>query len=231
VTPQTAAGIAAAAVSVVGTLPYLRDVVAGRTRPHHGSWCIWTVLGVAAFGSQHAEGADWTLLMIGIQAAASTTVLLLSLTHGIGGLRPADLVLMLVAGAGIAGWLVSSQPLVATGCVILADLAGAVLMLPKAWRDPRSETASTYVLASAAGWLGTAAVGPGRPGLLLYPVYFAVANAVLATVLVQRSMVLDLRGHPPAGGRPSAVGARRAPVAPGPSKPNEPIAASPTAAI
>jgi hypothetical protein len=193
VTPQTAAGLAAAAVSVVGTLPYLRDVLRGRTRPHRGSWAIWTVLGVTAFGAQHAQGADWTLLMIGIQAVASTAVLLLSFAYGVGGLRTADLLILAVAGAGVTGWALSSQPLVAIACVVLADLAGAVLMLPKAWREPASETVSTYVFACGAGCLGSAAVGAGRPELLVYPVYFAVVNAALAAVLVGRSRVSRVR--------------------------------------
>lgn len=56
-----------------------------------------------------------------------------------------------LAGAGVAGWWAADEPVVATGCVISADLVAALMMLPKTWRDPDSETLSTFVLASLAG--------------------------------------------------------------------------------
>jgi hypothetical protein len=95
---------------------------------------------------------------------------------------------VLIGGAavGIAGWLASSEPLVATACVILADLAGAALMLPKTWRDPHSETLSTFLLAAAAGCLSATAVGALELNLLLYPAYFAVVNAIIAAVIMLR---------------------------------------------
>lgn len=180
------AGIAAAMVSLIDPLPYLRDVMSGRTRPHRGTWCIWSVLGVAAFMSQWADGASWSLLMIGIQAASITLVFLLSISRGVGGIGPADVILIGLAAAGVAGWIVSSQPLVATACVILADLAGAALMVPKTWRDPRSETLSTFLLSAAAGCLGAVAVGAVDVSLLLYPGYFALVNAAIAAVILLR---------------------------------------------
>lgn len=180
------AGIAAGMLSLIDPLPYLRDVINGRTRPHRGTWCIWSVLGVAAFLSQWADGASWSLLMVGVQAASITLVFLLSIWRGVGGVGPSDVLLVGVAAAGITGWIVSSQPLVATVCVVLADLAGAALMLPKTWRDPHSETLSTFLLAAAAGCLGTVAVGAVDLGLLLYPGYFTLVNAAIAAVIMRR---------------------------------------------
>jgi hypothetical protein len=190
-----AAGIAAAAISLIDPVPYLRDVVRGSTRPHRGTWCIWSVLGVTAFISQWADGAGWSLLMIGIQAASVTLVFLLSISRGVGGLGPADLVLIGGAAVGIAGWIASSEPVAATACVILADLAGAALMLPKTWRDPRSETLSTFLLAAAAGCLGAAAVGAFELELLLYPAYFALVNAATAAVIMLRRRAAPAMCH------------------------------------
>jgi hypothetical protein len=59
-------------------------------------------------------------------------------------------------------------------------------MLPKTWRDPWSETLSTFVLASASGVLSAIAVGAMDASLLLYPAYFAAANGVTAAVIALR---------------------------------------------
>lgn len=185
-------GIAAGALSTVDSVPYIRDVLRGSTRPHRGTWCIWSVLGITAFSSQLADGARWSLLMIGIQAISVTIVFVLSIRRGVGGLGAADLALLALAGTGIAGWFLSSTPLVATVCVVVADLAGASLMLPKAWRDPRSETPSMFALSAVSGLLGAAAVGVFDPGLLVYPVYFAAVNAATAVVIVMRRQAVPI---------------------------------------
>jgi hypothetical protein len=186
-------GVAAAVLSTVDAVPYVRDTLRGSTRPHRGTWCIWSVLGVVAFFSQLADGAGWSLLMVGVQAASMAFVFALSIRRGVGSLGPADLALLGLAAAGVAGWYASAQPLVATACVVVADLAGVLLMLPKAWRDPGSETPSSFLMAAAAGFLGTAAVGALDPSLLLWPGYFGVVNAATAAFILRRRRVLSRR--------------------------------------
>ena len=85
----------------------------------------------------------------------------------------------------------------ATGCVVAADLIGTAMMLPKTYRDPESETLATFALASVAGALAAGAVGRLDASLLLYPVYFCVANAAIALLIVSR------RGQARAAFRPS----------------------------
>ena len=52
-----------------------------------------------------------------------------------------------VAGAGVIGWILADQPIVATACVVAADLIGAAMMVPKT--DPESETLVTFALLTA----------------------------------------------------------------------------------
>jgi hypothetical protein len=123
VSPWAVLGIAAGACSCVDELPYIRDVLRGRTRPHRGTWGIWALLAITAFTSQLAAGAGWSLLMLGIQAVSVTVVFVLSIPRGVGGLGYAEVALGAAALCGIAGWLASSRPVVATACVVVADRA------------------------------------------------------------------------------------------------------------
>jgi hypothetical protein len=100
-----------------------------------------------------------------------------------------DITLISIAALGVVGWLAFSEPVVATACVVAADMLGVAMMLPKTWRDPASETLSTYALASTAGLLSTFAVGAIEVSLLLYPVYFFLANGLIAVVIVLRKRV------------------------------------------
>jgi hypothetical protein len=75
----------------------------------------------------------------------------------------------------------------------VADLLAALMMVPKAWREPHSETLSTFVLASASGALTALAVGTLSVPLLAYPVYFVAVNAGLAAVILGGRRVHDRR--------------------------------------
>ncbi len=154
-----ALGVLAALAGIANTIPYLRDTLAGTTRPHRGTWLIWSSLAVLVCLSQRADGASWSLLMIAVQIVLTTLIFVLSIRYGEGGLSRGELVVISLAAAGVVGWMAVDEPLVATACVVAADLLGAGMMVPKTWRDPDSETLSTFVLAGVAGALACGAVG------------------------------------------------------------------------
>ena len=92
---------------------------------------------------------------------------------------------------GVAGWLAADEPVIATSCVIAADFVAALMMLPKTWRQPGSETLATYVFASLGGAATVGAVGVLSVPLLIYPVYFILVTAGLAGVIVYRTGYLQ----------------------------------------
>ena len=195
-------GLLAGVVAVACNVPYLRDTWRGSTFPHRGSWLIWSVIEVVAVGAQAADGARWSLVPLVVQAAGTCLVLALSVRLGRGGLSRVDIGLLLLATLGLAGWLAVDEPVIATACVVVADLLAALMMVPRAWRDPRSETLSTFVLASASGALTAMAVGALSVPLLVYPVYFVAVNAGLAAVIIRGRRVLDRRADQAAKASP-----------------------------
>jgi hypothetical protein len=151
-----------------------------------------------------ANTVPGSLVPLAVQAVGTCLVFGLSVRLGRGGLGPVDLGMIALAGAGVAGWWAADEPVVATGCVIAADLVAALMMLPKTWRDPDSETLSTFVLASLAGVTMVGAVGSPSVHLLVYPVYFALVNAALAGVIAYRRGLLA-RSVPGSGSRALVV--------------------------
>ena len=177
-------GLLAGVLAVACTVPYVRDTLRRTTVPHRGSWLIWGVLEVVAVGAQLADGARWSMIPLVAQAAGTCLVCVLSVRLGSGGLDRVDRALLVLAALGVAGWLTVDEPVIATACVIAADLVAVLMMTPKAWRDPYSETLSTYVLAAGSGALAAGAVGSMSAGLLAYPIYFFAVNAALSAVIV-----------------------------------------------
>jgi hypothetical protein len=179
-------GVLAVLVGIADTLPYVRDTLRGVTRPHRGTWLIWSVLAVVVCLSQRADGASWSLLMAGAQALLTSLVFALAIRRGEGGVGVSDRILIAIAGGGVIGWIIAEEPIVATGCVVAADLIAAALMIPKTYRDPDSETLATFAFASLGGLLAAGAVGSPDVSLLLYPVYFGLVNGAIAILIHHR---------------------------------------------
>lgn len=198
-------GVLAAVVGVVDTVPYVRDMLRGATRPHRGTWLIWGVLAIVVCLSQRADGASWSLVMAVAQVVLTSVIFVLAIRMGEGGLSASDGVLIAIAGGGVAGWMLAQEPIVATACIIAADLIAAAMMVPKVHRDPGSETLATFALASGGGALAAGAVGMVDVSLLVYPVYYCLVNAALALFIHHRRAVL--------GGAPALTLRARAPIA------------------
>jgi len=75
---DAAFGILAALCTVAGTVPYVRDTLRGTTHPHRATWFIWSTLALVALASQRAEGASWSLALVGAQFGGCVVMLVLS---------------------------------------------------------------------------------------------------------------------------------------------------------
>ena len=181
-----ALGVLAGAVGAADGVPYIRDVLRGATRPHRATWLIWSGLSIVVVLSQWADGASFSLIMPATGAVLTSLVFVLAIRRGVGGVSTPDRVMVGVAAAGVLGWVLAAQPVVATVCVVAADLIGVAIMVPKTWLDPHSETLATYALGSLSGALAAGAVGELDVALLVYPVYYCLANGALATLIAQR---------------------------------------------
>jgi hypothetical protein len=106
-----------------------------------------------------------------------------------------------LAGGGVIVWIVADEPVIATVCVVAADLIGAAMMVPKTYRDPGSETLATFALASLSGALAAGAVGAPDSSLLLYPVYFCLVNGAIAVLIHHRRSLLASLARTPSPAR------------------------------
>jgi hypothetical protein len=69
----------------------------GATRPHRGTWLIWSVLAIVVCGSQCADGATWSLLMAGAQGVLTSLVFFLAIGRGEGGVSAGERVMIAIA--------------------------------------------------------------------------------------------------------------------------------------
>ena len=165
--------ICSSLIVLAGAPFYLRDILRGHTRPERTTWLIWSVQAMIAFFSQLKLGARWSLLFFGLGAIGNLVVYGLSLRHGYGGWKRADKIALVVATLGVIIAWATHDAMAALWGVIIADFAGAVLTIQKAYKIPKSETTITWLLAGLAAVLTALSVGRFSFDLLIYPIYLA----------------------------------------------------------
>ena len=183
-----------AAISLVLTLlaapPYIIDTFNRKTKPQRATWLILSILGLIGFFSQLAIEANWSLVFLGVDTAASLTVLGLSIPFGIGGFSLLDRYALVVAAIGVIVSVVANRPVIALLGIILADVAGTFLTVRKAFLHPGTETTISWVLVGSAAVFSVLAVGKTSLDLLIWPVYLVLANfAVPAAQFAGRSFI------------------------------------------
>ena len=176
-------GVTAALISILSFIPYIRDIVRGKTHPERASWFIWTALGSIAFFSQMAKGATDSLWMTGAQTLGVVVIFLLALRFGTGGLTKRDVVALVFAGIGLLLWYFTNEAAIALFLVIIIDGIGSLLTAIKSYEKPESETLISWVLFGISGLFGMVSVGSFDLILLAYPFYIVVANIVIVLVI------------------------------------------------
>jgi hypothetical protein len=179
-------GVASGLLQAMCIVPYVRDTLARTTKPHRGTWAIFTTLSVIVVASQRADGGSWSLTMAVVQLAGCAAILSLAFSRGVGGTSRGDVCLLAIAAAGVAGWYLAGDPTVATLCVVLADMVAVAMMVPKTYADPYSETLSTFALSGLSTIPAMLAVGALDFGLLVYPGYVLCADLLVVGIIVAR---------------------------------------------
>jgi hypothetical protein len=181
-------GLASGVLPIIGAVPYIRDILRRKTKPHRSSFLIWAVLNSIAVSALFAKGATWSLVMPTVGVLEVLTTFILSLRYGVGGFSKKDYAALSLAGLGLILWHFTKQPLIALGIVIAVDAIGMALTITKTYQHPHTETFSTWFLSFIAAICAMLAVSRWEPSLLVYPLCIALGNGMVCiTILLRRS--------------------------------------------
>jgi hypothetical protein len=179
-------GILSGLFPLLGALPYIKDTMQAKTKPHRASFLIWSLLGAIAFFSQLASGATWSLIILAEDTLGTLFIFLLTYRNGESGFNRRDKAAIALACVGLILWYFTKQPLTALCITVAVDAIATVLTVHKTYLDPHSETFSTWLFSSIGGLFAALSVGRLSFALLLYPVYLVLANGAVAAAIMLR---------------------------------------------
>ena len=162
-------GILSSIIFILGDIPYVRDTLTSKTKPHRVTWGIAALMNTVGFANQWASGARNSLWLFAAGALMTAFIFGLSFRHGVGGYAKLDIFCLVVCALGIALWIVFDSPLMSIFATIIVDIASIVPSYAKAKRAPETETRISWLVGSFSVLLATISVGKLDWQLLILP--------------------------------------------------------------
>jgi hypothetical protein len=137
--------VVAVLLTFLAYIPYYRDIVKGKTRPHVYSWSLWGLLTVLIVVLQIRGGAGPATWVTAAAGLLCLGVVAFSLKSGKKDITYSDTVTAVLSLMAIGFWLIADQPIVSIILVIVADALAFFPTVRKSWNEPYAETLSLYV--------------------------------------------------------------------------------------
>ncbi|MDB5162223.1 MAG: hypothetical protein JWM52_731 [Candidatus Saccharibacteria bacterium] len=187
--------VASTILTVASVIPYLYEIVKGTTKPRIVSWFVWTVLTAIAAVASLSDGQYPTAILLFAAAIETGLVVILGWKHGDRKIETLDIVCLIGAVVGVVLWQVFNSPAIAVISTVSIDLVGGIPTLIHAYKKPHEETALTFFLAFAGGFLTLLAVSDWRITSVAYPIYLVVINLVFTALVLVGQRRKRIRTH------------------------------------
>jgi heme O synthase-like polyprenyltransferase len=174
-------------VTVASVMPYLLDILKGKTKPRVVSWFTWSVLTAIASAASLADHQYASAVLTLCATIETAMVVTLGIVKsGDRTLEKFDIYCLSGAVVGLLLWLLFNSPAIAVAASVIIDFVGMLPTIKHTWQKPHEETRLTFVLASIGGLCTVFAASDHRITAVAYPVYIVFANALLAAIIIVR---------------------------------------------
>jgi len=185
-------GILAVVLTFVGYIPYIRDTIKGKTKPHVYSWFIWAFITFIIFGLQvvgHAGAGAYVTLAT---ALLCFTEFVLGMRNGKKDITKFDTITFIIALISIGIWVFAKQPVISNILIITINTLAVLPTVRKSWNKPYSETLFSWVIAGVRNVFGIIALQNFSILTWLYPVSSLLVNVLFSSMLILRRNKLVL---------------------------------------
>lgn len=179
-------GITAITISIIGYIPYFKNTLTGKTKPHVFSWLIWGIITAMEFVGQIVGSAGAGAWVTGVTALVCFLIVFLSLRKGNLDITRLDWFSFIAAIIAILLWLITHEPLLSILLGILIDALGFVPTFRKSFVHPFQETLITWFLNGLKFFFALFALEKFTLLSSIYPIYLILGNWALVTMILVR---------------------------------------------
>lgn len=180
-------GIVAVFLTFIGYIPYIKDVISGKTVPHVYSWFLWGFVTLIAFALQVSAGGGIGAYVTFTAGLLCTIVFIIGFTKkGKKDITQVDTIFFILALIALGFWLIAKQPVISAILTTGVDLLGFAPTIRKSWNKPYSETLSFYLLNTIRFILAVFSLQRYTIVTALYPLAWIFGNGLFGLMLIVR---------------------------------------------
>ena len=186
-------GILAGILTVIGYVPYFKDIFAGRTKPHLYTWLIWAITQGTAVAALLYGGGKFGSIVLIVGLLLVIVVLGLSFKYGTKNITKTDGITLVIALLAIVVWWQLNNPLLSIIMVSAIDGLGYIPTFRKTYKEPYSETISFWIIMAVVMVLSIIANAEYN---LLTVTYLSVLTIANVAVILISSLRRRVTQHP-----------------------------------
>jgi hypothetical protein len=179
-------GILSGVIVFIAGIPYVIEIIKGRTKPQRMAWVIFFTLSGVSFFAQLQEGAIHSLWFPLVLLVNSAVVFALTLKFGMGGVGTFDVACLFAAIGIMLIWAMTKSPSIAIVSSVAVNTIGKVLVAKKVYHHPETEYLPTWIWSAIASVLAVLSVGKLAWILILTPLQNAITVGAIALLIIRR---------------------------------------------
>ena len=175
-----------------GILPYLIDVIKGKTKPRVVSWFIWSCLSAISFFAAIAEKQYPTAVLMGCSLLTTVLVVIVGWKKaGRGKIKALDIICLSGAVIGLVLWVIFNSPSAAVIAMVCVDFIGGIPTQVHCWKKPNEETLSMFAMSCLGALFTLLAINEWRITAFAFPLFLFVINIEYALVITSRRWFIE----------------------------------------
>lgn len=184
------------ALSSLGSLAYIRDTLAGRTKPNRVSWTLFAAAPIVATYISWSIGADpWSIARVFGAGFFPLLILMASFWNrqSFWQLGTFDYFCGALSLVALYMWLGAESPRVAILLLALADLFASIPTIRKAWKFPETETGFTFILGIPIFLLNVPAIAVWNIENAAFQLYLVTVNTCISFAIYRKPLLRYLK--------------------------------------
>jgi hypothetical protein len=189
---KTVVGVIAVIVAFVSYIPYFKNLLSGKTKPHAFSWLVWGILNAIAFSGQIHDKGGAGAWSVGLTATVMFVIFAISLRKGEKDIRPFDWFCLVGAVVSLIPWLLTKDPLISVILITVIDALGFLPTVRKSFNKPHQETLITFAMSTVKYSLVVIALQHYSLVTTLFPLSLVIMNGLFVAMLIIRRRQVSL---------------------------------------
>lgn len=171
-------------IPIIGIVPYIVNIVKGKTVAHVYTWLIWAILQTISVVAQIRNGAGFGAAYGAAGVLVCYSVVFLSLKNGLKQIKKFDTFCLILALASMMVYVGLKNPLLAVIMATSTNFIGFLPTLRKTFVDPSSETVSAYLSGGIGALLSILALQNYSIITTLYLMNIILTDVVLVGIIL-----------------------------------------------